>query len=103
MEKPDKWIVIKIEDGLYKVLASWYGGYLDGDYWKLNSGIVSVSDEGDWFDFLGESGSIYRCHKRAYGTSMFTRGFLNEMIEESLSTGNIIDVMPEDTDWEKLF
>ena len=36
---PDKWIVVKIEGGefplTYKVFACWYGGYLNGDSWKI--------------------------------------------------------------------
>lgn len=34
--KPDNWLVIKIgvTDPIYKVFATWHGGYLDGDSWK---------------------------------------------------------------------
>ena len=45
METPDKWVVLKIEhEGniIYKVFASWYGGYLGSDSWKLNSGIKDI-------------------------------------------------------------
>ena len=53
---PDNWVVLKItntkrsgntgygrtEQVLYKVLAGWGGGYLDGDSWRMNSGINLV-------------------------------------------------------------
>lgn len=46
---PDSWYLVKIvseEHGvIYKVLASWYGGFTQGDSWKLSSGIESVSVE----------------------------------------------------------
>jgi hypothetical protein len=42
---PDKWVVVKIigkdTPPVHKVFACWYGGYLDGDSWKLNSGITA--------------------------------------------------------------
>ena len=40
---PDRWCVIRIPNNretVYKVFASWSGGYIGGDSWKLNSGIV---------------------------------------------------------------
>lgn len=63
---PEAWCILKINykgKMHYRVFAGWYGGYLGGDSWKLNSGIVNVHTEGDFYEFTGESGSIYRCHK----------------------------------------
>lgn len=63
---PDAWCILKINTNgkiHYRVFAGWYGGYLGSDSWKLNSGIVSVHTEGDCYEFAGESGSVYRCHK----------------------------------------
>lgn len=63
---PDAWRILKINNKgeiHYRVFAGWYGGYLNGDSWKLNSGIVGVHTEGDFYEFAGESGSVYRCHK----------------------------------------
>ena len=40
--EPNKWVILEIEfkSGVeYKVFGSWTGGYLDGDSWRLNSGI----------------------------------------------------------------
>lgn len=66
--KPDQWSIIKIDD-IYKVFGSWSGGYLDGDSWRLNSGIDRIEEDGDYWLFYGYSGSCYRCHKRTYGIS----------------------------------
>ena len=51
---PDNWVVVKVGEGIYKVLAGWSGGYLTSDSWKLNSGISEVKDDGDHWLFIGE-------------------------------------------------
>jgi len=107
MNKPDKFIVLKMtkktEEPIYKVFASWYGGYLDGDSWKINSGIVDIEIDGEMINFIGYSGSIYQCHKKSYGTSSYSQGILNNIINKSKEIGYKIKVMPEDTDWKELF
>jgi hypothetical protein len=68
--KPDRWIVLKIADGDkvgYKVMGGWYGGYLGSNSWRINSGISKVELDGDTYKFHGNSGSVYVCHKDAYG------------------------------------
>jgi hypothetical protein len=74
---PDKWIVVQLihnETNVYKIFATWMGGYLDGDSWKLNSGIESVSNDDEYYYFKGYSGSVYKCHKNNYGiATSFTR------------------------------
>jgi len=46
MEIPDRWCVINIikdnDEPINKVFACWYGGYLGGDYWRMNSGIINI-------------------------------------------------------------
>ena len=66
--KPNNWVVIKMDgdDPHYRVLAGWSGGYLDGDSWKMNSGITRVEDDGDCYNFYGSSGSCYSCYKESY-------------------------------------
>lgn len=63
---PDSWVILKItpkdEPVIYKVLAGWYGGFANGDSWKLNSGITAFTENGDQIGFVGESGSVYTCH-----------------------------------------
>lgn len=105
--KPDKWLVIKIgvSEPIYKVFASWYGGYLDGDSWKINSGISEVQKEGDHIDFHGYSGSCYRCHKNNYGISSYGERILDSMMNHPDLPGGEkykIEIMDETTNWETL-
>lgn len=100
---PDKWIVLKIttqdHSPIYKVFACWYGGYLDGDSWKLNSGITKAILEKDIYSFEGSSGSIYHCHKNSYGTNLYGEGVLNNLISKMQSAGTICQVLSEETNW----
>lgn len=80
---PDSWVIVKISQpdlpAVYKVLAGWSGGYLDGDSWRMNSGIVKVEKNGDYFDFTGDSGSVYKCHKNGNEMRMSMAGVWNQM------------------------
>jgi len=93
---PDKWMIIKIngKNPHYRVFGSWYGGYLDGDSWRMNSGIKKVSHDGDFYLFEGYTGSIYKCHKNSYGASIYSIGILNNMISTQPEFG--IEILPED-------
>lgn len=93
---PDLWVILKItvaeEQPLYKVFASWRGGYTTGDSWKLNSGITKViAEENSWL-FLGSSGSIYSCNKDTYGTTTYTQGVLNKLLKGSNAMKNEMQV-----------
>lgn len=68
---PDKWCLVKVAPDLVKVMATWSGGYLDGDSWKLNSGIERIEETEDSYLFHGASGSIYECRKTAYGINAY--------------------------------
>lgn len=69
---PDTWVVIKItnlesQKSHYRVFAEWYGGYTQGDSWKMNSGIESVElTEDNMLCFYGTSGSKYYCNQYEY-------------------------------------
>lgn len=100
---PDNWVVLKIkqgklDSGFYKVLAGWSGGYLDGDSWRMNSGISKVTENGDYFEFWGYSGSCYVCHKDSYGLRMNNAGVYNALKEQE-GFENQITLMDENTDW----
>ena len=100
---PDKWLVVKITGAeanpLYKVFACWCGGYAGSDSWKLNSGITKVTLEGNVYSFEGSSGSVYECHKDAFGTNMYGYGVLTAMMKHAEEDGHTIEVMPEETNW----
>lgn len=81
---PNRWVVLQINNGsevLNKVLAGWYGGYIDGDYWKLNSGNVKELEFDDRWEFHGYSGSVYVCYKRSYGMN----GYMTQVLDTMLS------------------
>ena len=102
MNKPDKWVVIKIKtesDITYKVFAIWLGGYLDGDYWQLNSGITKAEIKGEYINFYGHSGSCYECKVNSYGLNGFGSRILSSFIEKADKAGSSIEIMDENTDW----
>lgn len=83
MEYPDKWLVVKVEDDLYKVFATWSGGYAGSDSWRINSGIESMIVDGDSIIFTGHSDSQYNCRKTAYGSTTFGYNVLHQLIENA--------------------
>jgi hypothetical protein len=95
---PDNWVIFKLkgDDPHYRVLGGWSGGYLDGDSWRMNSGIIRVDDaDGHWL-FYGSSGSVYRCNKRSFMLRMNNAGVWTRLQELH---GDKVEMMPEDTDW----
>ena len=103
---PDKWVVVKIGN-IYKVFASWYGGFADGDSWKLNSGITKATlidnhYEIPNYEFEGSSGSVYCCATSVYGTNSYGFSVLFNMIETAAKHGFTIEILPEDTKWEEI-
>jgi hypothetical protein len=97
----DNWVVLFFDGDVphYKLLVGTSGGYTQGDSWRMNSGIVSVTDAGDYYLFYGYSGSVYRCGKKAYALRMNNYG-----IYEQLKTkfGDKISLLPETTKWTKM-
>jgi len=74
MYKPDNWVIIKLKgnDPHYRVLAGWSGGYLNGNSWRLNSGITHHEFDGDYWYFKGSTNSCYKCYVDSYGLRMNT-------------------------------
>jgi len=87
---PDKWVMLKIESEFgitYKILASWYGGYANGDSWKLSSGTVSMIPRGDTlYEFPQHSGSTYFGAAGNYGMSFYTETILAGFMEDILKS-----------------
>lgn len=94
---PDKWVIIEItnKDGEShrRVLASWYGGFANGDSWRASSGITEVIDEGDAYRILNESGSTYVCVKGCEGMSAYTMGILSNMQKQADGDGGTIKIV----------
>lgn len=118
---PDRWVVIKIthpnRPSHYRVFGSWYGGYLAGDSWRMNSGITKVTYDDvrpdgkesneNWTDsgylFQGSSGSLYHCMYGAYGLSGYGTQVLLSLTKESLANdGTVIEILPEQTNFMEL-
>ena len=104
MQTPDKWVILKINseinNEIYKVFASWGGGYLDGDYWRINSGIVEVEEDENYYYFYGYSGSIYKCHKHTYGIiGASNKATLNNIINHN---STLLIIMNENTNWKEI-
>lgn len=102
---PDRWMVLRIHtpgEIIYKVFASWSGGYAGGDSWKLNSGITRATFADPYWEFDGSSGSVYRCHQDAYGTNGYGQAVLNNLLRQAESQGIQIDVMDRETAWGNL-
>jgi len=95
MYTPDNWVILEIspegEDTFYKILAGWSGGYLDGDSWRMNSGIDKVEEGDDYYDFIGESGSVYRCRKDSETLRMNNAGIYSQLKEKFGDVVNRID------------
>lgn len=98
---PDRWVMLKIShEGVptYKILAGWYGGYSNGDSWKLNSGVTQIKETDTEYLFYGYSGSVYHCHKQSYGLSTYTASILNGFQEQVKdATDIIIEMLPEES------
>lgn len=92
MYTPDRWVVIEIQKGsvvIQKVFAGWYGGFADGNSWKLNSGIVGTKFVDGFYEYSGYSGSIYRCNPNSHGMSMHMQGVLDNWLKHAKSHDNM--------------
>jgi hypothetical protein len=95
--KPGRWLVVKInsKEPHYRVFATWGGGYLNGDEWKLNSGITKVSLIDDHYHFEGSSGSVYICRKTSYGSTGYGWGVLDRLttsfVKEDMGSLEVLD------------
>jgi hypothetical protein len=101
---PDLWTIIKVSgtDPHYRIFGIWYGSYARGELWRMNSGIVNVSETDDAYIFEGYTGSTYTCKKPRYGSNTFGYSIMNRMVRESDGTMEILEDMPEDImniDW----
>jgi len=83
---PDKWVVIEIKQQnnppLKKVLAGWYGGYLNGDSWRMSSGITKIIDNEDHYIIENESGSVYTCYKDRRGFNDMSGSIYSHMLKQ---------------------
>lgn len=97
METPDRWMLVKVNGATphWRIFATWGGGYTYGDSWRLNSGVAGVENKDEWYDFIGHSGSVYRCSKTGYGVTLYGMGVLNDLIEKSAGKAEAIWEEPD--------
>lgn len=99
---PDRWVIVKIvtaTECLYKVFATWSGGYASSDSWQMNSGITHATLVDNRWEFAGYSGSVYSCRKDTYGTNGYGATVLQNFMDQMPGQGATMEIMPEDTDW----
>lgn len=89
--QPDSWKIVEIDSKehgkIWKILASWYGGFTTGDSWKLSSGIEGVKIEGDLFTMPQSSGSVYICHKSNEHVSGIMGGVYASFVKQLEESG----------------
>ena len=97
---PDNWVMVKcecIEGDYYKIVGGWSGGYLDGDSWRINSGVTSVEETENSYHFYGSSGSVYICGK----DSNVVRMNMARIVERA-SSAEGFTVLDDTTDYMKI-
>jgi hypothetical protein len=92
--RPDRWVIVELklndsEERHRKVLASWYGGYLGSDSWRMSSGITEIVEHADHYEIQNESGSVYTCGKHCQGMSGYTAGIFNSFVRDLEGKGTI--------------
>ena len=94
---PDTWVILLFDSldygKVYKVFAGWYGGFSQGDSWKLSSGIKTFVSEGKFYSSLQESGSTYNLYKQYERLSGYQHGLLNVWREQLDEVGGSIEVI----------
>lgn len=99
---PDNWIVVRVNDlekntVYYRLLSGWESGFLQQAEWRLNSGIAMCAEVSDHYLFFSVSGSIYKCHKNAYGLRVNTIDIFSKCQQEYGEDN--FKMMPEGVDW----
>ena len=82
---PDRWVILEIDvsnSNSRKILSGWYGGYTQGDSWRLSSGIVDVKEYKSYYEVINHSGSIYTLYKNSEGMSSYMQDIYNSWIKQ---------------------
>ena len=90
---PDLWSIIEVEHNgevMQKVLASWFGGYLGSNSWKISSSINEVVELPNAYEFHNESGSIYIGYKNCYGASSYALDVFHNLQRQALLEGGAV-------------
>jgi hypothetical protein len=96
---PDRWVLVKIQaagkEAYYRVLAGWYGGYTQGDSWKLSSGLEKALEHDKHYEMPQSSGSTYLCYKAAYGMSSYMHSVFEGFKKDAEKIGMVFELLDE--------
>ena len=94
---PDTWSILLFDSPTYgkihKIFGGWYGGFTQGDSWKLSSGMKDLVDEGNFYSSVQESGSVYHLHKGLEKLSGYQLGILAGWVEQMNAVGGSVVVV----------
>ena len=94
---PDKWVIAVFNRGtdkeVSKVMGGWSGGYLDGDSWRISSGIKEVEKDGDYYNIINHSGSVYRCHKEMNDMTPYMAQVYGDFKKKLEDDGNTVELI----------
>lgn len=83
---PSAWVLVEMntpEDGrFFRLLCSYYGGYLGGDEWRMCSAIQYSIDYDTYYSVVSQSGNQYSIskHLTAYRMSALTSSVWARML-----------------------
>ena len=83
IHKPDGYFLLD-HDGDIRIFASWNGGYLDGDQWRISSAAKLDWEDEETLKFLTASNSHYYLRK---GTEGRITAFNHGVLEDALAAG----------------
>ena len=92
IHKPDGWLLLD-HDGDTRIFASWGGGYLDGDSWRISSAAKLWPEEEteETLTYLTASGARYILPKHSRGQ---ITGYNSTILAQALDAG--LTVIEED-------
>lgn len=95
---PSGWVFIKIQaygevEPLIKVFGSWSGGYLNGDSWRVNSGVTKIEENENEYIVSGYSGSQYILSKTCNYIRPYNKAILDDMIAELRSYSHKAEII----------
>lgn len=95
---PHRWLMIQVKSpsAHYRIFGSWNGSYLEGESWRLNSGVSGVVERPDRFEVIGGSGSVYEIGKQSYGSTAYGQSIVDGILKQHLGifgddTARILD------------
>jgi len=83
--QPDNWVIIRVDSPTYgvffKLVSGWSGSYLNGNSYRVNSGITKIVLDNGYYYVYGHSGSVYKCHKESECIRMNIAGVLDTLLK----------------------